>query len=109
MVAVTVREPPFHPALYRPNGETARRIKVRSGDLPSVSTVFVPVTLGDGERIEQLTARSVTIGDVRSVANLTNEIERELKIMARVTGLVPEDLDLLDYSDYVQLQDCFRR
>ena len=69
----------------------------------------VPVTLGDGCRIEKLTVRSVTIGDVRAVANIGNEIERELKIMARVTGLVPEDLDLLDYSDYFQLQDCFRR
>ena len=72
-------------------------------------TLNVPVALGDGERIEQLTVRSVTIGDVRAVANTPNEIERELKIMARVTGLVPEDLDLLDFSDYVQLQDCFRR
>jgi hypothetical protein len=50
MVAVTVREPPFHAVLYRPNGETARRIKVRSGDLPSVSTMFVPVTLGGPDR-----------------------------------------------------------
>ena len=87
---------------------TAQQIHEQLGVSKTI-ILNVPVTLGDGERIEQLTARSVTIGDVRSVANLTNEIERELKIMARVTGLVPEDLDLLDYSDYVQLQDCFRR
>lgn len=72
-------------------------------------TLKVPVTLGGGDRLTQLTVRAVTIADVRAVANLNNEIERELKIMARVTGLVPEDLDLLDYGDYLQLQDCFRR
>jgi hypothetical protein len=50
MVAVTVREPPFHAVLHRPNGQTASSIKVRCGDLPSASTMFVPVTLGAPDR-----------------------------------------------------------
>ena len=68
-----------------------------------------PVTLGDGTRLEKLTVRALTIGDVRSAANVSNDILRELHILARLTGLVPEDLDLLHFSDYQQLQEIFRQ
>lgn len=87
---------------------TAQQLHAQLGVSKTID-LNVPVTLGGGERIEQLTFRPVKIADVRAVANISNDIERELNIMARVTGLVPEDLDLLDYSDYVQMQGCFRR
>jgi len=71
-------------------------------------TLIHPVTLGDGTRLEKLTVRALTIGDVRSAANVSNDILRELHILARLTGLVPEDLDLLHFADYHQLQEMFR-
>ena len=36
------------------------------------------------------------------------DVLRELLIMSRVTGLVPEDLDCLHFDDYQQLQSVFR-
>ncbi|WP_369405790.1 phage tail assembly protein [Bergeriella denitrificans] len=47
------------------------------------------------------------MGDLRAVANIENEAEQGLAIIARVTGLVPEDLDLLDLEDLQALQNCF--
>lgn len=71
-------------------------------------TLLKPVTLGDGRLLEKLTVRAMTIGDVRSAAHVDNDILRELHILTRLTGLVPEDLDMLGYSDYKQLQNLFR-
>lgn len=42
-------------------------------------TLIHPVTLGDGTRLENLTVRALTIGDVRSAANVSNDILRELQ------------------------------
>ena len=67
-----------------------------------------PVTLGDGTVIETITARAVMISDIRAVADVDNEVLRELKVFSRITGLVPEDLDLLGYSAYRELQGMFR-
>lgn len=50
MVALSVRELPFHPILWWPNSQTAKSIKVHHGDLPSVTSMFVPVTLGPADR-----------------------------------------------------------
>ncbi|OAV09546.1 phage tail assembly protein [Moraxella catarrhalis] len=36
-------------------------------------------------------------------------MEQELALFARLTSLVPEDLDLLDQVDYKQIQDTFRK
>ena len=71
-------------------------------------TLKVPVTLGDGTRLEKLTVRAMVIADVRSASGVSNDILRELHILARLTGLVPEDLDLLHFADYQQLQAMFR-
>ena len=74
----------------------------------TIITLKHPVTLGDGTRVESLKVRRLNIGDVRSASNISNDIQRELHILARVTGLVPEDLDLISFADYQQLQDLFR-
>ena len=71
-------------------------------------TLRHPVTLVDGTRLEKLNVRALTIGDVRSAAGVSNDILRELHILTRLTGLVPEDLDLLHFADYQQLQGLFR-
>jgi hypothetical protein len=39
---------------------------------------------------------------------LKTDAEQELAMMTRITGLVPEDLDLLDLADYQKLQLFFR-
>lgn len=68
-----------------------------------------PITIGTGDKLTELSVRRMTVGDMRQTVAMTNDGERELAIFARLTGLVPEDLDLLDFADYSQLQNLFRR
>lgn len=68
----------------------------------------VPVHLADGRELQQLTLRRAKVGDLRAVAHYDNEAEQEIALMARLAGLVPEDLEELDLSDYAQLQEWFR-
>lgn len=67
-----------------------------------------PVRLATGEMLEKLTLRRPKVGDIRAVAGLATDAEQELAIMARISGLVPEDLDELDIADYKALQEFFR-
>ena len=67
-----------------------------------------PVRLPTGEILDKLTLRRVKVGDLRAVSRIENEAEQGLAILARITGLVPEDLDLLDLEDLNALQDTFR-
>ena len=67
-----------------------------------------PVRLPTGETLDKLTLRRVKVGDLRAVSRIENEAEQGLAILARITGLVPEDLDLLDLEDLNALQDMFR-
>lgn len=67
-----------------------------------------PVRLATGEMLEKLTLRRPKVGDIRSAAHLATDAEQELFIFARLTGLVPEDLDTLDFADYKEIQRVFR-
>ena len=67
-----------------------------------------PARLPTGETLDKLTLRRVKVGDLRAVSRIENEAEQGLAILARITGLVPEDLDLLDLEDLNALQDMFR-
>ena len=73
-----------------------------------VITLKHPVRLATGELLEKLTVRTIKVADVRAAAVENNDVLRELLIMSRVTGLVPEDLDCLHFDDYQQLQSVFR-
>ena len=68
-----------------------------------------PVRLATGQMLEQVTLRRLRVGDFRAVSHLTNEAEQELALFARMTGMVPEDLDCLDLADWKQMQETFRR
>ena len=66
-----------------------------------------PLRLPTGVLLEKVSVRRPRVGDVRAVAHIGNETEQGLAVLARVTGLVPEDLDLLDLEDLQALQECF--
>lgn len=72
-------------------------------------TLKFPIKNGLGETVSELKMRRAKVGDLRTVGQMKNEMEQELALFARLTGLVPEDLDLLDTADYKQLQDTFRK
>lgn len=68
-----------------------------------------PIKNGLGETVSELKMRRAKVGDLRTVGQMKNEMEQELALFACLTGLVPEDLDLLDTADYKQIQDTFRK
>ena len=68
-----------------------------------------PVRLATGQMLEQVTLRRLRVGDLHAVSHLTNKAEQELTLFARMTGIIPEDLDCLDLTDWKQLQETFRR
>ena len=72
-------------------------------------TLKYPMRLATGQTLNKVTVRRPRVGDLRAVAHLSSDAEQELTIFARITGLVPEDLDELDLYDYKQVQDWFRR
>lgn len=73
-----------------------------------VIELFCPVVLADGSRLECITMRRAKVGDLRAVSHLEGEAAQEIAMLARLCGLVPEDLEDLDLCDYRQLQDFFR-
>lgn len=79
-------------------------------DLGVTQTVKLkyPVRLATGQTLTELTLRRPKVGDIRAAAHLNTDAEQELFIFARLTGLVPEDLDVLDFADYKEVQRVFR-
>lgn len=79
-------------------------------DLGVTQTVKLkyPVRLATGQTLTELTLRRPKVGDIRAAAHLGSDAEQELFIFARLTGLVPEDLDALDFADYKEIQRVFR-
>ena len=86
----------------------AQKIQSELGATQTVKLKY-PVRLATGETLTELKLRRPRVGDLRAVAHLSGDAEQELAIFARITGLVPEDLDELDLADYKQVQDWFRR
>ena len=67
------------------------------------------VTSAGQQQLTELSVRRVTVGDLRFGAHLKTDAEQELAMMSRITGLIPDDLDLLDLADYQKLQLFFRQ
>ena len=74
----------------------------------SVIELTYPTDNVEGGKRDKITVRRVRVGDLRAVSHITNEVEQEMALFCRITGLVSEDLDLLDIADYKKLQDWFR-
>ncbi|WP_038333791.1 phage tail assembly protein, partial [Kingella kingae] len=72
----------------------AQQIKQDLG-VQTIVTLKYPVRLATGETLQKVTVRRPKVGDLRAVMHIENEAEQGLMLVARVTGLVPEDLDEL--------------
>lgn len=77
------------------NGETIVKLKY-------------PVRLATGQTLDKVTVRRPRVGDLRAVMHINNEAEQGLALVSRITGLVPEDLDMLDLKDLEAIQATFR-
>lgn len=86
----------------------AKQIREQIGITQTIQ-LNVPVQLADGRELNQVTMRRAKVGDLRAVSHYQSDAEQEIALIARLAGLVPEDLEELDLSDYAQLQDWFRQ
>lgn len=64
-----------------------------------------PFTTGTGEELKEITVRRAKVGDLRAAAKAGGESsEQEIVLVARITGLVVEDVEQLDLADYRKVQ-----
>ena len=71
-------------------------------------TLKYPMRLATGQTLNKVTVRRPRVGDLRAVMHIGNEAEQGLALVSRVTGRVPEDLDMLDLKDLEAIQATFR-
>ena len=72
-------------------------------------TLDYPITKPDGTKVDSVTLRRATVRDLRRMKDFGSDpADQELGLIARLAGLVPEDLDLIDAADYAKLQRSFR-
>ena len=68
-----------------------------------------PIKTGDGRQWASLELRRATVGDLKAAQRVSDLAEeQEIALIARLTGLLPEDVELLDLADFRRLQDSFR-
>lgn len=85
----------------------AQQIKQELNGEITVSLKY-PVRLATGQTLDKVTVRRPRVGDLRAVMHIANEAEQGLALVSRITGLVPEDLDMLDLKDLEAVQATFR-
>ena len=59
------------------------------------------IKLSTGAKIDM---REPVVRDMRIIATLENEVEKELSLISNLTGLTANEIDELSLKDYGQLQ-----
>ena len=68
-----------------------------------------PITTGAGVKLDKLQIKPLTRGDIKAAQKQgKDDVEQEDILLSRLTGMVPEDLDLLHVGDSRRLQEKFR-
>lgn len=67
-----------------------------------------PIKDGQGNEVTELNIRRAKARDVRKMQGNT-ETEQSISLLATVTGLVPEDIDELDVSDFVRASQVIEK
>lgn len=68
-----------------------------------------PVQLASGKALDKLTLRRAKVADLREASKGgASQEDQEVALLARLSGLLPEDVLELDLADYKALQDAFR-
>ncbi len=77
---------------------------------PNAIPLDYPITKGDGTKVSTITLRRATVKDLRRMKDFgSDQVDQELGLIARLAGMVPEDLDLVDAADFDKVQASFRR
>lgn len=62
----------------------------------------------NGEETSELTMRRPVLRDMRVASKSgSNDPDRELHLLASLTGVSPGDLESLDMADYLQMQEAY--
>ncbi|MBE2896738.1 phage tail assembly protein [Pasteurellaceae bacterium HPA106] len=68
----------------------------------------VPFKDGEGNTVTELKIRRAKVVDMREANRQGgNDADIEIALLARLTGLVPEDFNQMDMTDYFKLQKAF--
>ena len=68
-----------------------------------------PVQLASGKALDKLTLRRAKVADLREASRGgASQEDQVVALLARLSGLLPEDVLELDLADYKALQDAFR-
>ena len=68
-----------------------------------------PVQLASGKTLDKLALRRAKVADLREASRGgASQEDQEVALLARLSGLLPEDVLELDLADYKALQDAFR-
>ena len=68
-----------------------------------------PFTTAAGTRVEQVELKRLTVKDLKQVRKISKDpADWDEPLIARSTGILPEDLDNMDLADYLQLQKRFQ-
>lgn len=77
--------------------------------LPASATTIdlkYPVTF-DGMTVDQLTLRRPRVRDrLAAEKSSGSDIEKEIRLIANLCDLAPQQVELLDLADYTRLQAC---
>ncbi|WES88057.1 phage tail assembly protein [Dickeya fangzhongdai] len=75
-----------------------------------IFSLSIPYTTAAGVRIESLTLRRLQVKDLKAVRKVsTVPDDWDDLLIARSSGLVPEDIDGMDLADYLALQKRFQQ
>ncbi|HHE6157119.1 TPA: phage tail assembly protein [Citrobacter freundii] len=77
------------------------------------SNIFLltyPFTTAAGARVEQVEMKRLTVKDLKQVRKTSKDpADWDEPLIARSTGILPEDLDNMDLADYMELQKRFQQ
>ncbi|HBB9614288.1 phage tail assembly protein [Escherichia coli] len=77
---------------------------------PDTFTLSYPFTTAAGTRIEQIELKRLTVKDLKQVRKINKDpADWDEPLIARSTGILPEDLDNMDLADYMELQKRFQK
>ena len=69
-----------------------------------------PFTTAAGTRIELVELKRLTVKDLKQVRKISKDpADWDEPLIARSTGILPEDIDNMDLADYMELQKRFQQ
>ncbi|EGK5825863.1 phage tail assembly protein [Morganella morganii] len=69
-----------------------------------------PFTTAAGNRIDQVELKRLTVRDLKQARKTSKDpADWDEPLIARSTGMLPEDLDKMDLADYMELQKRFQQ